>query len=664
MRIGLFTDTFPPDLNGVANSTNILFQELKNHGHDVFVVCTRAGTGWAEWNEDHDILRLAGMKFKHLYGYAVTTPWHINALNEVRALNLDVIHVQTEFGVGIFARTCAKNIGIPLVSTYHTDYEDYTHYVNLLKSNRVDDQMKKAVAFFTKLISDQSVEVIAPSKKTKELLECYHVKPEIHIVPTGMRLSQFDPKKQTKKRTHEIRQEFGFSDTDRVVIFVGRIAEEKSLDLVIEGFAKAEKEGSKLKLLIIGKGPDVERLKKVVKEKNIHNVILGGARPADVVADYYRSADLFVSASLSETQGMTFAEAMASGLPLLARRDVVLEDMLIDGETGWYFTDADDLAKKLKKVEALSDEELSRMKERALEVIQPLSSEVFCEKALAVYEKAIETYRSMVVVADVQVKEDVVQVYLSDLKGNNHQEERILMSLDDYFNEGIRKGSVLPAASLDTLRDKQAGVQAWRSIMRRIAVKDRTRKEVYDWLTKNTQCGIETINDLVEKLEKKGYIDDERYCMESVSRMKLALFGRDRMVRELRRKGIPPEMIETVLGEAPDNELENARAYAARAANSIAETSLRMKQRKLKMRLIAKGYSSEIAEEVVRTFEFDTDSRHELENLRQCAQKARKRYERKYEGTKLRNTVYRYCAAQGYQPEDIYVILDEMEWES
>ena len=260
MRIGLFTDTFPPDLNGVANSTNILFQELKNHGHDVFVVCTRAGTGWAEWNEDHDILRLAGMKFKHLYGYAVTTPWHINALNEVRALNLDVIHVQTEFGVGIFARTCAKNIGIPLVSTYHTDYEDYTHYVNLLKSNRVDDQMKKAVAFFTKLISDQSVEVIAPSKKTKELLECYHVKPEIHIVPTGMRLSQFDPKKQTKKRTHEIRQEFGFSDTDRVVIFVGRIAEEKSLDLVIEGFAKAEKEGSKLKLLIIGKGPVVERL--------------------------------------------------------------------------------------------------------------------------------------------------------------------------------------------------------------------------------------------------------------------------------------------------------------------------------------------------------------------------------------------------------------------
>ena len=130
MRIGLFSDTFPPDLNGVANSTYILFRELKKHGHDVYVVATRPGTGWAKWNDEHDVLRLAGVTVKRLYGYAVTTPFHINALNEIRALDLDVIHVQTEFGVGIFARFCAKQLNIPLVSTYHTSYEDYTHYIN------------------------------------------------------------------------------------------------------------------------------------------------------------------------------------------------------------------------------------------------------------------------------------------------------------------------------------------------------------------------------------------------------------------------------------------------------------------------------------------------------------------------------------------------------
>ena len=114
MRIGLFSDTFPPDLNGVANSTYILFRELKKHGHDVYVVATRPGTGWAKWNDEHDVLRLAGVTVKRLYGYAVTTPFHINALNEIRALDLDVIHVQTEFGVGIFGRIVGEILNVPV----------------------------------------------------------------------------------------------------------------------------------------------------------------------------------------------------------------------------------------------------------------------------------------------------------------------------------------------------------------------------------------------------------------------------------------------------------------------------------------------------------------------------------------------------------------------
>ena len=229
MRIGLFSDTFPPDLNGVANSTYLLSEQLKKHGHDVFVVCTRKGTGWAKWNEDHTVLRLAGVTIKYLYGYAVTSPFHVNALNEVRELNLDVIHVQTEFGVGIFARFCAKQLNIPLVSTYHTSYEDYTHYINLLKSDRFDAQMKKAVAWFSKYMSDSSAAVIAPSEKTKKLLECYHVTSEIHVVPTGLDLELFAPEREDPGRTREIREAFGFGSDERTAIYLGRIAEEKAV---------------------------------------------------------------------------------------------------------------------------------------------------------------------------------------------------------------------------------------------------------------------------------------------------------------------------------------------------------------------------------------------------------------------------------------------------
>ena len=663
MRIGLFSDTFPPDLNGVANSTYILFEQLKKHGHEVYVVATRPGTGWAKWNEDHNVLRLAGITIKHLYGYAVTQPVHINALNEIRALNLDIIHVQTEFGVGIFARFCAKQLNIPLVSTYHTSYEDYTHYINLLKSDRFDAQMKKAVGWFSKYVSDSAIAVIAPSEKTKKLLECYHVTSEIHVVPTGLDLDKFAPSAGNPERTREIRREFGITEDERLAIYLGRIAEEKALEIVIDGFRRAHEKGCPLRLLVVGGGPDLERLKKYTAKHGITNVIFAGPRPADEVADYYRSADFFVSASLSETQGMTFVEAMAAGLPLLARRDVVLENLLIDGKTGWFFKDAEDLSDRLLKMRDMPAEQLAEMKTRVLEQIRPLSSEVFYQKAINVYERAIDIFEHMLVVEDVQVKGDIVQIYLGNLKHDSKEDVRLLMSLDDYYNDGIRKGMRLSHKTVEEIRRKEDAVKAWRSCMKRIAVKDRTRKEIYDWLTRNTSCDIETINSIVERLELKGYIDDERYCAEYISKMKLALFGRERMIRELRKKGIPSEMISSMLSEQPDTEYENAVAFAEKAVHSLPDTSLRMKQNKLKSKLIAKGYSSEIADSVIAQLDIREDQREELDNLRRCALKAKKRYEKKYEGTKLRNTVYRYCSAQGYNAEDIYVILDEMEWE-
>ncbi len=663
MRIGLFSDTFPPDLNGVANSTNILFQELLKHGHQAYVVCTRAGTGWAEWNEDHTILRLAGVTIKRLYGYAVTTPIHVNALNEVRALNLDVIHCQTEFGVGMFARICSKQLNIPLVSTYHTSYEDYTHYLNLLNSPRIDSQLQKGVAWLSRLYGDSSVEVIAPSQKTKELLERYHIRSDIHVVPTGLDLERFSPSLQNPARTAEIRRQFGISETERLVLYLGRIAEEKSLDLVIDGFEKARNNGTDIRLLIVGGGPDLDRLKRYTKQKNMEGVIhYAGPRPADEVADYYRSADFFVSASLSETQGMTFDEAMASGLPLLSRRDEVLENLLIDGRTGWYFTDAEDLAEKLRWVKEMSEDALNQMKENALKQIQPLSSEQFYQNAMAVYEKAIQTYSELMMIEDVQVKDDIVQVFLADMQGRSKEDVRILVTMDDYFNEGLRKGMRISGSMIETLKKREEAVRAWQSCMRKVAVRDRTRKEMYDWLTRNTSCDIETINDIVDRLEEKGYIDDERYCSENISRMKLKLLGEERIVRSLQKKGIPADMVRRHLDGGSDDEFETAAAYAKKAAASIHDRSVMMKKRRLKEKMMMHGFGSDLSDQVIASMNFEEDEMQEMDSLRRCAVKAKKHYEKKYDGTKLRNTVFRYCSAQGYRPENIYVILDEMEW--
>ena len=183
MRIGLFTDTYTPDINGVVSSIVTLQKELEKNGHDVFVITNHKA---ARMKKEGNVLRLPGLELKWLYGYKLSTPYHFAARDEVRKMNLDVIHVHTEFGVGMFARIVAKYLNIPVVTTYHTMYEDYTHYINRFDIDEVDKVSKKVISTFSRAISDSAQAVISPSEKTKETLQKYGVKTPIYVIPTGL----------------------------------------------------------------------------------------------------------------------------------------------------------------------------------------------------------------------------------------------------------------------------------------------------------------------------------------------------------------------------------------------------------------------------------------------------------------------------------------------
>ncbi len=662
MRIGLFTDTFEPNMNGVANSTGILYRELRRQGHESYVICTKSGVGLAEWNEDHTILRLPGVSVKQLYGYALTTPIHLNALNEIRKLNLDVIHAQTEFGVGFFGHICARQFNIPLVSTYHTTYEDYTHYVNFLHNHTIDDQLKKAIGSLSRMYGDSCAEVIVPSVKTQDLLKNYKVRSDIHVVPTGLELYKFNPSDLTPERKHEVRSEFGYSDDQLLIIYLGRIAEEKSLSLVIDGFAKAKERGTSAKLLVVGIGPDLEKLKKETKEKNLEDIItFAGGRDRTIVPDYYRSADAFVSASLSETQGMTFIEAMASGLPLFARRDIVLDNLLVDGESGYYFKDAEDFSDQLLKFENMSLEDRKKMSDAALKYVRPFSSTVFGEKALQVYNQAIESYSKMLVIDEVNVKNDTVVLTLKGVQGGM-QTQTVNITVDDYYESGLRKNGKISDAELAKFREKEKSLEAYGKALRKISYKDRTSKEIKDYLYESDEYSKTQVDWTLKRLEEKGYIDDERYTEESISKLKIALFGNEHIVRTLVQKGIPESTVREALASKPDDQYENALRLAEKTAGSIHDESVRMKKNKIQQRLMQKGYTASIASDVVAHMNFTDDEENEADSLKIHAMKAKKRYEKKYSGSELRNRVFRYCAAKGYRTESIYVVLDEMEW--
>ena len=662
MNIGLFTDTYTPEINGVVSSIVTLKNELEKHGHNVYVVTTHPNLLEVDYKDN--VLRLPGLELKHLYGYVMTSPIHFTCLNKIKEMKLDLIHAHTEFGVGIFARFIARYFSIPLISTYHTTYEDYTHYVNVFNLDTVEKAAKKAVSSLSKIYGHSSVEVISPSAKTKEMLLGYGIERKIHVIPTGLDVERFDQKMNDEKKTALIRSEFGFADSDTVVLFMGRLAKEKAIDLVIDGFKVIVDKGRKdLHFLVVGDGPERNALEMQASRLNLTDFVhFAGKKSPQEVPHYYHAADVFVSASTTETQGLTFIEALASKLPVFARPDDVLEDLVIENETGFLFKDAQEFAFKLMNYADSSEIEKERIISNTMERVKPYDSRVFYQKIMEVYESAIRTYAGYYHVVSVNAKEDYVELKLSGAQ----KEIKALLSLDMYMSLNLRLNSVVDPEQLLEITAQENKVKVYQSALKKLAIKDRTRKEMYDWLTQKTDLDIESINEMIERLEEKGYIDDVKYARSAVMSMKGALMGERRIFKDLKSKGISVEIIEEVLNETreDDKEVLNAMRYAEKVQRQIGNKSLRKAKMMIAQKLYNQGYSQEIAEKVLSSLDFEEVISEERKVLRNLAQKAKKRYEKKYSGVQLRNHVFRYCSSQGFEIEDIYLVLSEMEWEN
>lgn len=387
MRIAIFSDTYAPDINGVATSTKILKEELVKHGHEVVVVTTMLPDG-SDYKDDvnDNILRVHGLEIQALYGYRACKMYSFRVMRALKKMNIDVIHIQTEFGIGIFGRIVGDALKIPVVYTYHTMWADYSHYINPLNSNSIDGLIKKAVARITRFYADKSAELIVPSQKTKDALELYGLNKDAHIIPTGLELDKFDPKNKNEELVNSIKKEYGIND-EFVITFLGRIAKEKSIDILIDAMKEIVKKNKNVKCLIVGGGPQLEELKELVSSYGISEyVIFTGAKTSEEVPSYYHISDVFVSASITETQGLTYIEAMASGIPAVARYDKNLENIIIDGVNGYFFNKTEELIDILLN---LMNFDCSKMKEQAELSMMKYSSENFYKQVIHVYNKAI-----------------------------------------------------------------------------------------------------------------------------------------------------------------------------------------------------------------------------------------------------------------------------------
>ena len=386
MRIGIFTDTYPPFINGVSTSIKMLENALRKKGHKVYIVTVNPKDLRYIYEENGRVIRIPGIPIG-IYDYRLTTAYPIRAVNKIKKWNLDVIHTHTEFGIGTFARVIGKQFDIPVVHTYHTMYEDYVHYIT---KGYFSESSKKLVEYITKFYCDTTIkELIVPTKKTYDLFkEKYKYDRNVHVIPTGIEIERFYKEKINQQKLIKLKENLNIEKDDIVAIFLGRVASEKNVEFLIQNHSNLIKKNKKFKLLIVGDGPGLEEYKKMVKKLKLEdNVIFAGKVPWEEVPYYYGISDIFVTASHTETQGLTVVEAMAANLPVVALDDDAFRNVVIDGLTGYLFKNKKDYINVMFKL--IQNKEIrENMGNQGRINSEIYSSKYFAERVLSVYKLA------------------------------------------------------------------------------------------------------------------------------------------------------------------------------------------------------------------------------------------------------------------------------------
>ena len=390
MRIGLFSDTYPPYINGVSTSVNMLKIALEKLGHEVFVITVNDKLLDYSFEEDEHVIRVPGIK-TGIYDYRLTSAYPLKIIKKIKSMNLDIVHVHTEFSIGSFGRIIAKQFNIPIVATYHTYYEDYLYYIN---KGFFDKTSKKLLKTLTQFYEDKTVDsLIVPAEKIKKIFQNqYDYKKEIAVIPTGIAIERFYKENIDKNKKEKIFKKLNLSNEDFLILFVGRIAEEKNIKFLIDAHKKLINDDKKYKLVIVGDGPDVKNLKEASKDIK-DNVIFAGKSPWEDVPCYYDMADVFVTASKSETQGLTVLEALASSTPVVCANDPSYIDAILPGTNGYVFDTEEEYIKNIKKLKA--DENLRKdFAKNARGYSENFSALKYGERVLEVYNETIKNHKS------------------------------------------------------------------------------------------------------------------------------------------------------------------------------------------------------------------------------------------------------------------------------
>jgi len=385
VRIGIFVETYFPYVSGVSISIESLRDALVQKGHEVYIITLKIED--YNYEEDPYLILLEGhpYPFKKLKSLKLGYTLHYKkSVKELKKYKFDIIHANTEFSVGTIGYQLARSTKVPIVYTYHTLYHTYVHYVanfaisffKMIIIGRIKSWMKKVD------------EVIVPSNKVLNIVRDFKVTRDVNVIPTGIKLDRF--LNYDVNIIEKIKKIYSLEDK-KIMLFTGRLGQEKRIEELIDYFEVLNADFHDLVFLIVGFGAHDGVLKKIVENKGLgKKVIFTGEVSNSEIGNYYRMCDLFVSASNTETQGLTYFEALASNCVLLVKKDPSLEGVIEDGINGFFFENKNTF---ISKANHILKNDMSLIKAKASEVARNFSTEVFADRIIEVYKKALNNQK-------------------------------------------------------------------------------------------------------------------------------------------------------------------------------------------------------------------------------------------------------------------------------
>ena len=376
LSIALFSDSALPILNGVSVSIDALVRELRSRGHSVHVFTTSYPK---HKDDDPNTHRFLSIWTPWTKGYPLAVPPFYPMLHEFRKHRYDLIHTHTPFTVGFVGLRWAQSHEIPIVTTYHTNYDKYAYYMPFTPKRYLRYKIAKHLNWYYNSVA----QVITPSEASHKWLLRHSVKTPITVIPTGVPLPRMIDRS-------EARAELGIHLDSKIVLYAGRIAKEKNLGVLLQAMRSVFRHDADVRLLIVGDGPAREEYSLMARQLDIGDrVKFVGFVPRAEVDRYYAAADLFAFSSMTETQGLVIVEAMTYGLPALVVQGGGAGEAVVDGENGFLVrNNPDEFAERVLNV--LSDEVLyTKLSDGARTTAREYSVPNMADRVLAVYGSAL-----------------------------------------------------------------------------------------------------------------------------------------------------------------------------------------------------------------------------------------------------------------------------------